>query len=55
MSLGLWCGSVELGGGGRRRGESQVKTCRADGPGAVKDEHETWTERPGGRVIGRNG
>jgi hypothetical protein len=31
---------MELGGGGRRRGEGQVGTCRADGPGAVKGERE---------------
>jgi hypothetical protein len=31
MSLGLWCAGVELGGGGRWRGEGQVGTCRADG------------------------
>ena len=48
MSLGLWCTGVKLGGGGRRRGERQVGTCRADGPGAVKDGHEAWTEGPGG-------
>ena len=27
-------------------GEGQVETCRADGLGAVKDEHEAWTEGP---------
>ena len=37
MSLSLCCAGVELGGGGRRRGEGQVETCRADGPEAVKD------------------
>ena len=31
---------MELGGGGRRRGEGQVETFRADGPGAVKDGRE---------------
>jgi len=36
MSLGLCCAGVELGGGGQRRGEGQVETCRVDGPGAVK-------------------
>jgi hypothetical protein len=30
MSLGLWCAGVEFGGGGRRQGEGQVETCRAD-------------------------
>ena len=35
MSLGLWCSAVELGGGGRRRGEGQVETCRTDGLEAV--------------------
>jgi hypothetical protein len=50
MSLGLWCAGVELGGGGQRRGEGQVGTCRVDGLGAVKDGHEAWTEGPGGRV-----
>ena len=40
MSLGLWCVGVELGGGGRRRGEDQVGMCRADGPGAVKEGRE---------------
>jgi len=55
MSLGLWCAGVELGGGGRWRGEGQVETCRADGPGAVKGKHETWTDRPGSRVTSRSG
>jgi hypothetical protein len=55
MSLSLWCAGVELGGGGRWRGEGQVETCRADGPGAVKDEREACTERPGGRVTNRGG
>jgi hypothetical protein len=40
MSLGLWCVCVELEGGGQRRGEGQVGTCRADGPGVVKDRRE---------------
>jgi hypothetical protein len=40
MSLGLWCASAELGGGGRRRGEGPVGTCRADGSGAVKGGRE---------------
>ena len=48
MSLGLQCAGVELGGGGRRRGEGQVGPCRADGPEVVKDRHEAWTEGPGG-------
>ena len=48
MSLGLSCVGVELGGGGRRRGEGQVGSCRADGPEAVKDGHEAWTEGLGG-------
>ena len=55
MSLGLWCSAVELGGGGRRRGEGQVETCRADGPGAVKGGREAWTDGPGGRVTSRSG
>ena len=55
MSLGLCCAGVELGDGGRRRGEGQVGTCRADGPSAVKDGHEAWTEEPGGRVISHGG
>jgi hypothetical protein len=54
MSLGLCCAGVELGDGGRRR-EGQVETCCADGPGAVKDRRETWTEGPGGRVTSRGG
>jgi hypothetical protein len=40
MSLGLCCAGVELRGGGWRRGEGQVETCRADGPGAVKGVRE---------------
>jgi hypothetical protein len=40
MSLGLWCAGAELGGGGQRRGEGQVGTCRADGPEAVKSRRE---------------
>ena len=55
MSLGLWCAGVELGGGGRWRGESQVETCRADGLGAVMDGRDAWTEGPGGRVTSRGG
>jgi hypothetical protein len=55
MSLGLWCASVELGGGGRRRDEGQVGTCHADGPGVVKGGREAWTEGPGGRVTSRGG
>ena len=48
MSLGLWCVGVEVGGGGRWRGEGQVGPCRADGAEEVKDGHEAWTEGPGG-------
>jgi hypothetical protein len=55
MSLGLWCAGVELGGGGRRRGEGQVGSCRADGPRAVKGGREIWTKRPRGRVTSRGG
>jgi hypothetical protein len=55
MSLGLWCAAVELEGGGRRRGEGQVGMCRTDGPGAVKDGREAWTEGPGGQVTSRGG
>jgi hypothetical protein len=55
MSLGLWCAGVELGGGGRRRGEGQVGTCRTDGPRAVKGEREAWTERLGDRVTSYGG
>jgi hypothetical protein len=55
MSLGLWYAGVELGGGGRRRGEGQVETCCADGPGAVKDGREAWTDGSGGRVTSRGG
>jgi hypothetical protein len=38
-------------------GEVKVKigTCRADGPGAIKDGCKTWTEGPGGRVTSRAG
>jgi hypothetical protein len=50
MSLGLWCAGVELGDGGRRRGEGQVGTCRVDGPRVVKGGREAWTEGPRGRV-----
>jgi hypothetical protein len=46
---------MELGGGGRRRGEGQVGTCRADGPGTVKGGREDWTEGPEGRVTSRGG
>jgi hypothetical protein len=55
MSLGLCCVGVEVGGGGRQRGEGQVGTCRANGPGAVKGRREAWTEGPGGRVTRRGG
>ena len=55
MSLGLWCAGVKLGDAGRRRGEYHVETCCADGPGAVKDEREVWTEEPRGRVTSRGG
>jgi len=55
MSLGLWCAGVELRDGDRRRGEGQVETCRVDGPGAVKDGREAWTEGPGGWVTNRGG
>jgi hypothetical protein len=55
MSLDLCCAGVELGGGGRRRGEGQVETCCADGPGVVKDGREAWIEGPGGRVTSRGG
>ena len=55
MSLGLWCAGVELRGSGRWRGESQVGTGRADGPGVEKDGCEAWTEGPGGRVTSRGG
>ena len=40
MSDVLWCASVELEDGGRRQGEGQVETCRADGPGAAKGGRE---------------
>ena len=55
MSLDLWCAGVELGGGGRRRGEGQVETCRTDGLGVMNDGREAWTEGPGGRVTSRGG
>jgi hypothetical protein len=55
MSLGLWCVSVELRDGGRRQGECQVETCRADGPRAVKGGREAWTKGPGGWVTSRGG
>ena len=48
MSIGLWCVGVELGGGGQLRGEGQVGSCPTNGPEAVKDGHEAWTEGPGG-------
>ena len=54
MSLGLWCTGVELRGGGRQRGESQVETFRADRLGAVKDRREAWIDGPGGRVTSRS-
>jgi hypothetical protein len=46
---------VELGGGDRRRGEGQVETCCADGPRAVKDGREDWTEEPGGWMTSHGG
>jgi hypothetical protein len=55
MSLASWCPGVELGGSGRWRGEGQVGTCRADGPGAVKNGREAWTEGPGGWVTSHGG
>jgi len=55
MSFGLWCAGVELEGGGRRRGEGQVETCRDDGPIAVKGLCEAWTEGPRDRVTSRGG
>jgi hypothetical protein len=55
MFLGLCCAGVELRGGGRRRDEGQVGTCRADGPGAVKGGREAWTEGSGGRVTSHGG
>jgi hypothetical protein len=55
MSLGLWYAGVDLGGGGRRRGEGQVETYRDKRLGAVKDGREAWTEQPGGRVTSRGG
>ena len=55
MSLGSWCVGAELGNGGRRRDEGQVGTYRADGPGAVKDGREAWTEGLGVRVTSRGG
>jgi len=53
MSLGLWCAGVELGGGGRWRGEGQVETGHADGPGAEKGGREVWTEGPEHRRTSR--
>jgi hypothetical protein len=55
MSLSLWCAGVDLGGGGQRRGEGQVETCHADGPGAVKDGREAWTDGPVGWVTNHDG
>ena len=46
---------MELGGGGRQRGENQVETCHVDGPRAVKGGHEIWTEGPRCRVTSRGG
>jgi len=54
MSFGL-CVGVQLGGSGRRQGEGQVETCRADGLGAVKGGCEAWTNGPGGWVTSRGG
>jgi hypothetical protein len=51
----LACVVQAWSGGGRRRGEGQVETCRADKSGAVKGGHEAWTEGPGGRVTSRGG
>jgi len=45
----VWSSEVVVDG----KGEGQVGTCHADGLGAVKDEHEAWTEGPGGRVTSR--
>jgi hypothetical protein len=55
MPPGLCCAGVELGGGGQRRGEGQVETCRVDGLGAMKGGREAWTDGPGGRVISHGG
>ena len=55
MSLGLWRSDVELGHGGRQRGEGQVETCCTNGPRAVKGGREAWTDGPGGRVTSRSG
>jgi hypothetical protein len=55
MSLGLWCAGVKLGGGGRRRVEGQIETCRADGLEAVKDGREAYTEGLGGQVTSHGG
>jgi hypothetical protein len=55
MSLGLCCAGVELGGGGRWRGEGQIEMCRADRLETVKGGREAWIEEPGGRVISRGG
>jgi hypothetical protein len=46
---------VDLGGGGRRRGEGQVGTCCANGPGEVKHGREASTEGPRGRVTSHSG
>jgi hypothetical protein len=53
--LACVCAGVDLKGCGRRRGEGQVETCRADGSGAVKGGREAWTKGPGGRVTSRGG
>jgi hypothetical protein len=55
MSLSLWCTGVELEDGGRRLGEGQVETRRANGPGAMKDGHEAWIEGLVGRVTSHGG
>ena len=55
MSLDLWCAGVELGGGGRRKGEGQVEMGCADGPGAVKNGREAWTEGLERRRTSRGG
>jgi hypothetical protein len=55
ISLGLCYACVEVGGGGRRRGEGQVEMCRADGPRVVKGGREAWTERLGGQVTSHGG
>ena len=35
--------------------KGQVETGRVDGPGAVKDGREAWTEGPEGRVTSYGG